>query len=70
MTEQLFAWAEANRSKGAYGYEYPPFVCHIMNMFDPRARRECECAWISPYGFVIEAGCSEHERSPGAQCQR
>lgn len=59
----LESWAIQQPTTNRFGSrEYSPFVCHIMNLFDPRAlRQECECAWVPPYGFVIETGCSEHD---------
>jgi hypothetical protein len=59
MTE----WAEQHATTNQFGSkEYSPFVCHQMNMFDQRAREcDCECAWVSPYGFVPEAGCPQHD---------
>ena len=59
----LVKWADSQATLNRFGSkEYSQFVCHIMNLFDSRAhRRECECAWVAPYGFVIEGGCSEHD---------
>ena len=64
MSDKLLEWAE----KQAYykeGYSMPhysPFVCHIMNLLDKRVREcNCVCEWVSPYGFVPEAGCSKHD---------
>lgn len=59
----MLAWAEENAKTNKFGSkEYSPFVCHIMNMFDKR-REECtsECMWVSPYGWVPEAGCPTHD---------
>lgn len=63
QTTRTEAWAESHATINRFGSrEYSPFVCHVMNLFDPRARRlECECSWVAPYGFVVEAGCSEHD---------
>jgi hypothetical protein len=61
-------WAEKNSAVNQFGTKcYPPFVCHTMNMFDPRVRYhrdrqdEWACEWCAPYGFVPEAGCPEHD---------
>jgi hypothetical protein len=56
----LLEWAEKNvyYQKGFAGKHYPPFVCHILNMFDKRVHDDCR--WISPYGFMPEAGCAKH----------
>lgn len=61
-------WIEANATTNRYGSrEYSPFVCHIANLFDERARGPCECQWVSPYGFVIEAGCAKHDQGESAE---
>lgn len=58
----MIEWAEKNAKINKYGAkEYSPFICHIMNMFDERARQNCECEWYSPYGFVIADGCELHD---------
>jgi hypothetical protein len=57
------AWAERHTTVNRFGSkEYPAFVCHIMNLIDPRVR-ECgaECAWVAPFGWVPEAGCPVHD---------
>jgi hypothetical protein len=57
------SWADQNATVNQFGSkEYSRFVCHIMNLFDPRAH-ECsgECCWVSPFGWVPEAGCSIHD---------
>lgn len=60
--QRVLTWTQANSTKNQYGTaEYSGFVCHIANLFDPRTRAPCECAWIAPYGFVIEDGCAEHD---------
>lgn len=59
----LVSWAVEQSTVNKFGTkEYSAFVCHIMNLFDPR-RLECrnECAWVAPYGWVPEAGCSAHD---------
>lgn len=60
----LMKWAESCvYYKPPYtGKHYSPFVCHVMNLFDERARgKNCMCGWVSPYGFVPEADCPEHD---------
>lgn len=42
--------------------EYSAFVCYIANLYDPGIRDDCECRWISPCGWVPEAGCPTHDR--------
>jgi len=60
---EIMDWIEAHATVNRYGSkEYSLFVCHIANLFDERARGLCECRWISPYGFVVEAGCAEHDK--------
>lgn len=41
--------------------QYPARFCEWMNVADERAHGPCACHWAAPYGFVIEAGCSEHD---------
>lgn len=56
-------WADKHATMNCFGSkEYSPFVCHIMNLLDPRVR-ECgnECEWVAPFGWVPEAGCSIHD---------
>ena len=64
----MVEWAEKNSTINKYGSkEYSEFVCHNMNMFDVRvrlhreAKDEWNCEWVSPYGFVPEAGCPVHD---------
>jgi hypothetical protein len=60
----ILKWAEddAYLVKGYTGKHYSPFVRHIMNMFDKRVHRDIYCCeWISPYGWMPEAGCPEHD---------
>ncbi len=38
--------------------QYPQRFCDWMNVIDPH---DCGCEWMAPYGFVIEAGCPEHD---------
>jgi len=61
--DSLFAWAAENSTTNRFGStEYPKFVCHIMNLFDPRVRQcENECCWEAPFGWVPEAGCAIHD---------
>lgn len=57
------SWADAHATVNSFGSkEYSEFVCHIMNLLDPRVR-ECgnECTWVAPFGWVPEAGCSIHD---------
>jgi hypothetical protein len=57
------AWADRHATTNSFGSkEYSDFVCHIMNLFDPRVG-ECrnECAWVAPFGWVPEAGCAIHD---------
>lgn len=36
--------------------------CNEMNLTDPRVHEdEFWCHWVSPYGFVPEAGCPIHD---------
>lgn len=39
--------------------QYPARFCQWMNVAD--AHPYCNCEWVSPYGFVIEAGCPKHD---------
>ena len=41
--------------------QYPAYFCHMMNLVDKRTHKDCECEWYPPFGFVIEAGCPEHD---------
>lgn len=67
--EELLKYAEsyAYYKKGLTGKRYPAEVCHNMNMFDERVRMHEKnkdgfaCEWVSPYGFVPEAGCPYHD---------
>ena len=63
--QKLQEWAIANSYlvKGDTGRHYSPFVCHIMNMFDKRVHRGDDycCEWVSPYGWMPEAGCPLHD---------
>lgn len=55
-------WARQMAVPNRFGTpEYSPFVCHVMNTLDSRAHGPCECQWVSPYGWVPEAGCREHD---------
>ena len=62
MTD-ILAWAEeqAFYKEGYSAKHYSPVVCHHMNTLDKRVRGECACEWVTPYGFVPEAGCPEHD---------
>lgn len=54
-------WAEANSRLNEFGSRhYNPGICVTMNMIEPTT---CgfECEWVSPYGFVPEAGCPVHD---------
>lgn len=51
--DKLLEWAEEQ--------VYSPEVCHHMNTLDKRVIGHCACEWVSPYGFVPEAGCPEHD---------
>lgn len=62
--EQLLKWAEgqAYYRKKYSGKHYSPYVCHVMNTLDRRVHNnEYMCVWQSPYGFVPEAGCPQHD---------
>jgi len=65
MTTQseLLAWAEGHAyyEEGFPGKHHSPEVCHHMNTLDKRVRGKCACEWVSPYGFVPEADCLEHD---------
>lgn len=42
--------------------QYPYRFCEQMNIIDDRVRfAGCGCGWVAPYGFVVEAGCPEHD---------
>ncbi len=60
---ELRRWAEDNSYVNEYGTRcYGDFVCHIMNLFDPRSRcTHGVCGWVAPYGFVPEAECPIHD---------
>jgi hypothetical protein len=64
MSPEMEWWIEQNSTVNKFGSKtYSPFVCHIANLFDERTHGgRCECRWHSPYGFVVEAGCAEHDR--------
>lgn len=63
MNPEMTMWVEKYALRNEFGSKtYSPFVCHIANLFDDRAHGLCECRWVSPYGFVIEVGCAEHDR--------
>ena len=38
------------------------FLYWLLNLWP----RRCGCCWIWPYGFVPEAGCPWHDKSPAA----
>jgi len=38
--------------------QYPERFCDWMNKLDPH---DCECEWVSPYGFAIASGCKVHD---------
>lgn len=61
--EGIQEWAESQATVNEYGApSYSKFACHIANMFDERAQDSgCVCEWVSPYGFVPEAGCEKHD---------
>jgi hypothetical protein len=40
--------------------QYPPRFCEWMNRVDNRVGG-CECQWVAPYGFVVAAGCPNHD---------
>lgn len=41
---------------------YSEAYCYNMNLIDPRVHDdEYWCQWVSPYGFVPEAGCPKHD---------
>lgn len=47
-------------------HQYTTEFCALMNLLDPRVHLDTkdfpyECAWVAPYGFVIEAGCPRHD---------
>ena len=42
--------------------QYPQRFCEWMNVADERVNGNCECQWVSPYGFVVEANCQEHDK--------
>lgn len=61
--ENRIAWSDRHATINRFGVkEYSEFVCHVMNLLDPRFG-ECrnECAWIAPFGWVPEAGCAIHD---------
>lgn len=41
--------------------QYPVWFCYAMNLLDGEANSGCGCHWASPFGFVIEEGCSIHD---------
>lgn len=63
LDNDLKAWAAHQAKPNQYGTpEYSRFVCHVMNLFDPRAKPHGHaCEWVAPYGFVPEAGCPLHD---------
>lgn len=62
MMAEIEAWIAERAVTNRFGSKtYDEFTCHIANLFDPRAHANCECRWYAPYGFVVEAGCPEHD---------
>lgn len=62
VLDRLLEWTAAQATINRYGSpEYSEFVCHVANLLDPRARAACDCEWVSPHGFVVAAGCPEHD---------
>lgn len=63
MTTSALDFAEKHAITNRFGSkEYSAFICHIMNLIDPRTR-ECSnaCEWVAPFGWVPEAGCKIHD---------
>jgi hypothetical protein len=56
-------WAERHSRLNEFGSRhYSPGICVTMNMIEdtiPKCGFACE--WVSPYGFVPEAGCPVHD---------
>jgi hypothetical protein len=46
---------------GGEHYRYSAEFCDFMNTIDPRVPCENGCAWISPFGWVPNAGCPRHD---------
>lgn len=64
MKDNVRKWVDEHATENRFGTkEYPAFICHVANLFDDRSHDDtCECRWITPYGFVPEAGCEKHDR--------
>ena len=62
MNGAIAAWISQRAVLNQFGSKtYDAFTCHIANLFDERTHGGCECRWMAPYGFVIEAGCPAHD---------
>jgi hypothetical protein len=51
--------------------QYSPGFCAAMNALDDRAHDDKYlCEWVSPFGFVPECGCPQHDDIIGWKVSR
>ena len=41
--------------------QFSQSFCDMMETDDALRECDCECGWVAPYGFVVEAGCPRHD---------